>query len=71
MTIGFKIIGEKVRAKTYLDQLRKAQTDAQGANGTAIVAASHDGVTTGFDWGVFLQKTCRRYSLVPVGRAHV
>ena len=56
MVIGFDIIGEDARASTYLAELRKAQTDAQGADGSAIVAASHDGVTTGFDWEYFARK---------------
>ncbi|MBI4354948.1 MAG: hypothetical protein HY597_00675 [Candidatus Omnitrophica bacterium] len=32
----------------YLGELNRAQQSAGGANGKAIVAASHDGVTTGF-----------------------
>ena len=50
MVIAYQIIGEETKANTYLRKLRKAQKEAQNANGRGLVAASHDGVTTGFDW---------------------
>ncbi|AMM41164.1 conserved hypothetical protein, secreted [Candidatus Desulfofervidus auxilii] len=50
MVIAYQIIGEETKANTYLRELRKAQKEAQNANGRGLVAASHDGVTTGFDW---------------------
>ncbi len=34
----------------YLGELDRAQQSAQNTNGKGIVAASHDGVTTGFPW---------------------
>jgi hypothetical protein len=40
--------GQKNKADEFLTQLRLAQTSASNANGKGLVAASHDGVTTGF-----------------------
>ncbi|OAD18901.1 hypothetical protein THIOM_005489 [Candidatus Thiomargarita nelsonii] len=37
----------------YLSELRKAQVSASNNNGKCIIAASHDGVSTGFDWEYF------------------
>ena len=48
--IAYQILGEKTKADTYLKELEKAQKEAQNANGKGLVAASHDGLTTGFDW---------------------
>ena len=50
MVIAYQIIGEKTKANTYLKELRRAQKEAQNANGRGLVVASRDGVTTGFDW---------------------
>lgn len=48
--IAYRIMGEETKADTYLIELRRAQKEAQNANAKGLVAASHDGVTTGFDW---------------------
>jgi len=50
MVIAYQILGEETKADTYLKELEKAQKGAQNANGKGLVAASHDGLTTGFDW---------------------
>jgi len=50
MVIAYQILGNKTNANLYLNELRKAQKEAQNANGKGLVAASHDGVSTGFDW---------------------
>ena len=48
--IAFQIKNETNKSMQYLMELRKAQTSANNSNGKGIVAASHDGVSTGFDW---------------------
>ncbi|MCK4732237.1 MAG: hypothetical protein KAT65_07240 [Methanophagales archaeon] len=50
MVIAYQILGDEIKANMYLDELRKAQKEANNTNGNGIVAASHDGVSTGFDW---------------------
>ena len=50
MVVAYQILGEKEKADTYLKELEKAQKEAQNANSRGLVAASHDGVTTGFEW---------------------
>jgi|LGOV01.1.fsa_nt_gb hypothetical protein len=50
MVIAYQILGDETKANLYLDELRKAQKEANNTNGKGIVAASHDGVSTGFDW---------------------
>jgi hypothetical protein len=50
MVIAYQILGDETKANLYLDELRKAQKEATNTNGKGIVAASHDGVSTGFDW---------------------
>ncbi len=50
MVIAYQILGDEEKADLYLGELRRAQTIAQNANGKGIVAASHDGVSTGFGW---------------------
>ncbi|MDW8002978.1 MAG: hypothetical protein RMJ39_10040 [Deltaproteobacteria bacterium] len=53
MVIAYQMIGEWNKANLYLSELRKAQTQAINSNGKGIVAASADGLTTGFDWQYF------------------
>ncbi len=48
MAIAYRILEEDTKSDLYIDELSKAQTDAQNTNGKGIVAASHDGVSTGF-----------------------
>jgi hypothetical protein len=50
MVIAYQILGDDTKSGLYLDELKKAQKDATNANGKGIVAASHDGVSTGFNW---------------------
>jgi hypothetical protein len=53
MAVAYQIADNKLNAHKYIEELRKAQMDAVNANGKGLVAASHDGVTTGFDWEYF------------------
>ncbi len=53
MIVAYQILEDMQKSNMYITELRKAQTDAANANGKGIVAASHDGVTTGFDWEYF------------------
>jgi len=53
MVVDFKRAGRNEKADLYLGQLRNAQLSANNSNGKGIVAASHDGVSTGFE-GWFL-----------------
>jgi len=53
MALAYKINNEFDQAEFYLSELRRAQLEATNANGKGIVAASHDGVTTGFSWEYF------------------
>ena len=48
MVLAYQMLGNTTSASTYLSELRKAQTQASNNNGKGIVAASHDGLTTGF-----------------------
>jgi len=49
MVLAYQMLGNTTSASTYLSELQKAQTQASNNNGKGIVAASHDGLTTGFD----------------------
>ena len=53
MAVAYLINKEKNKANIYIAELLKAQVSASNANGKGICAASHDGVTTGFDWEYF------------------
>jgi hypothetical protein len=53
MAVAYQINGEASKSDFYTSELIKAQISATNANGKGIVAASHDGVTTGFDWEYF------------------
>ncbi len=48
MALAYQVLGSAGSSSTYLSELRKAQTTATNNNGKGIVAASHDGLTTGF-----------------------
>ena len=50
MVIAYQILGNETGANLYLEELRSAQKEANNTNGKGLVAASHDGVNTGFDW---------------------
>jgi hypothetical protein len=49
MAGAFRIVGTNALSDLYLSELRNAQASAANGNGKGIVAASHDGVSTGFD----------------------
>lgn len=53
MVTAFQATNQKVLANRFLTELRNAQQSAINTNGLGIVAASHDGVTTGFTWDYF------------------
>ncbi|MGD0077638.1 MAG: hypothetical protein ABSB91_03315 [Sedimentisphaerales bacterium] len=53
MAVGFQINAEPNESASCISELRKAQAQDVNGNGKGIVAASHDGVTTGFDWAYF------------------
>jgi len=50
MIIAYQILGDRTQSNLYLDELRNAQKEASNTNGKGLVAASHDSVSTGFDW---------------------
>ncbi|MFA5844742.1 MAG: hypothetical protein WC971_07930 [Coriobacteriia bacterium] len=49
MVTAYRAACETEAAGTYLRELRRAQVSAENSDGRGIVAACHDGVTTGFD----------------------
>jgi len=53
MAVAYQVTGQSDKSDLCLSELRRAQESATNANGKGIVAASHDGVTTGFDWEYF------------------
>ena len=53
MAVAYQINEEKSKSDFYIGELTKAQISALNTNSKGIVAASHDGVTTGFDWEYF------------------
>ena len=53
MAVAYQIKEETEKRNIYVEELRKAQVSATNNNGKGIVAASHDGVTTGFEWEYF------------------
>lgn len=46
--LAWQRVGSRAKASEILGELRRAQTSAMNSNGRGLVAASHDGVTTGF-----------------------
>ncbi len=53
MALAYQITGNTNQSNTFLSELERAQTNAPNNNGKGIVAASYDGLTTGFDWLYF------------------
>lgn len=53
MAVAYQTKGETEKRDIYVEELGKAQVSATNNNGKGIVAASHDGVTTGFEWEYF------------------
>jgi hypothetical protein len=49
MVTALQVLGLQSEAAFFLDQIRSAQLSAPHSNGLGIVAASQDGLTTGFD----------------------
>jgi mannose/cellobiose epimerase-like protein (N-acyl-D-glucosamine 2-epimerase family) len=50
MSIAYQIKNETSKSDDFINEIRSAQT-ANNSNGKGVVAACHDGVTTGFGWG--------------------
>jgi hypothetical protein len=50
MALAYGIAGQKDKAAALIVALERAQTTAPHGNGKGLVAASRDGLTTGFDW---------------------
>ena len=48
--VAFQILNETLKYCEFINEIRRAQIEATNNNGKGIVAACHDGVTTGFDW---------------------
>jgi len=48
MCIAYQIMNETNKSDEYISEIRKAQTSANNTNGKGIVAACHDGITTGW-----------------------
>jgi len=53
MSLAYALAGETGKAQQFLLELGKAQREAANSNDKGIVAACHDGVSTGFDWEYF------------------
>jgi len=53
MALAYKIDKKFDQAQLYLEEIKKAQTQGKNNNGKGIIAASHDGVSTGFHWEYF------------------
>ena len=53
MAVAYQINNEGDKSNFYVEELQKAQASARNTNGKGIIAASHDGVSTGFDWEYF------------------
>ncbi len=53
MAISFLMIGDNENYDFYMNQLRSAQVNASNGDSCGIVAACHDGVSTGLNWGYF------------------
>lgn len=53
MVLGYRMLGIASQADYFLGELERAQNAVPEHNGNGIVAASRDGLTTGFDWEYF------------------
>lgn len=53
MAIAFQIKKETSKADEFLAEIERAQTEGTNNNGKGIIAACHDGVSTGFEWQYF------------------
>ena len=53
VVVAYRLTGQIENAYHFLEELRKAQIQAPNTNGKGIVAASHDHLSTGFDWEYF------------------
>ena len=51
--VAYRLMGRSDTAARYLAELQRVQTEAPHANGTGIVAAAQDGLTTGLNWLYF------------------
>ncbi|MFX1517255.1 MAG: hypothetical protein ACFFC6_13205 [Promethearchaeota archaeon] len=50
MCITYQLLGEVHKSEKLLGEMRKAQAKVKNYYGKGIVAACHDGLTTGFEW---------------------
>ena len=57
MCVAFQILKQMQKSSLFLEQIGRAQSLANNANGKGIVAASREGVSTGFEWEYF----CRNH----------
>jgi hypothetical protein len=53
MAVAYALVGRKGAAETLRRHLRRAQQNAPSGDGLGIVAASHDGLSTGFGFKYF------------------
>lgn len=53
MALAYQISGDIDNSNFYISEIIKAQGSAPNNNGKGIIAASKDGLTTGFDWEYF------------------
>lgn len=53
MALSYQLVGQSSQAERFRSTLRLAQLSAPRADGYGIVAASRDGLTTGFDFKYF------------------
>jgi hypothetical protein len=51
--LAFQATGQSDKANIFLNELQRAQASAQNTDGKGLVAACHDGVSTGFNWKYF------------------
>lgn len=48
MALAYRVVGNDLKAEDYLQELRRAQSSAEDGDGLGLLAASRDGLTTGF-----------------------
>lgn len=51
--ICYDMLDETAKREEFLNEVRRAQSTGLNNNGKGIIAASNDGLTTGFDWLYF------------------
>ena len=53
MAVAYQIVGKGLQSYITVSEIIKAQKIGPNANGKGIIAASYDGLSTGFDWEYF------------------